>query len=108
MAAVIIDVSRPAGALGPFSRPVTLSRTRYVLAVHPSARGGGGLWASLYDVAGAPLVGSVRLLVGVPDILAQFRARVLGLPPGRLYVDALADPQPEDLSAGTFRLVYEE
>lgn len=105
---MIIDISRPAGALGPFRRPVTLSQTRYVLEVHPSAREGGGLWMSLADVAGAPLVASARLLVGVDDILAQYRARVPGLPPGRLYVDALTDPQPADLSAGTFKLVYED
>lgn len=108
MAAVIISLSRPAGALGPFQRPVTLGRTRYRLQVYPSARPGGGLWASLLDVTGVALVSSFRLLVGVDDLLEPHRARVTDLPPGRLYVRATADPQPADLSRGTFELVYEE
>ena len=108
MAAVIVSLARPADQLGPFQRPVTLSKTRYRLQVHPSALPGGGLWMSLLDVSGAPLVRSVRLLAGVDDLLAPYRARVTALPPGRLYVRATADPQPEDLSRGTFDLVYEE
>lgn len=103
-----ITIKRPVGETGPFERPVTLSKVRYRLQVHPSARPGGGVWLSLLDVAGTPLVMSFRLSPGVPDLLEPFRARVDGLPPGVLRCVAPDDPQPADLAGDTVELLYDE
>lgn len=104
-----ISILRPAGALGAFVRPVTLDDTRYLLRVRPSARPGRGIFISLLDIAGAPLVSSIGLVVNVADLLAPFRARVLALPPGVLRCVAERDPTAADLTVeGRVRLLYGE
>lgn len=104
-----ISILRPAGALGPFIRPMTLDDTRYLLRVRPSGRPGRGIFISLLNIAGTPLVSSIGLVVGIADLLAPFRARVLALPPGVLRCVAERDPTAEDLTIeGRVRLLYDE
>lgn len=112
-----ITIKRPAGDFRPFERLVTLVdpdasgnlvARRYRLQVWPSARPGGGLWSTWLETTGAVLVRSLRLVPAVPDLFAPFRARVAGLPPGTLRVDADFDPQLTDLAGDEFALLYNE
>lgn len=112
---VQIDISRPVGDYGAFELSVSLdspptetgavNRQRFQLLFEPSAREG-GWYLTIRTVVGVVLVRSVRLTPTV-DLIDFARVQVDGLPPGRLRIEAVADPGLYSLTDGSVTMWYD-
>ncbi len=109
-----IDILRPVGDYRAFDMAVPLpfpdnqvgQRYRFVFRPSEPERQS-GWWLSLYSVLGVTLVRSVRLTPS-RDLIALARARLDGLPPGRIALACTADPGLADLSVpGLVTMTYE-
>lgn len=110
----IIDILRPVGDYRAFDMAAALpypenqvgQRYRFVFKPSEPERQS-GWWLSLYSVLGVALVRSVRLTPS-RDLIALARARLDGLPPGRIALTCTADPGLADLSVpGLVTMTYE-
>lgn len=102
-----IVIARPAGNYRAFERPVTLSDLRYRFLFEPSGRGVGCWYLTIFDILGTLLAASIRL-TPTTDMLRRLRARVADLPPGRLRLECVRDPELVDLTNDSVHLYYDE
>lgn len=106
MSSTEIIIRRPVGNYRAFERPVTLDDQRYRFLFEPSGRGVGCWYLTIRDSVGVVKTRSIKFVKST-DLLAPIRARVDGLPVGRLRVECTRDPELGDLATDDVHLWYD-